>query len=285
MSATHDAGQLLVAAVQMDSGDEPARNLRDARRLILEATTAGARLVVLPENFALMSSDDTARRQLAEADGSGPIQAALADMAVASGAWIVGGTLPIACGADRPPAAACCVYAPDGSRQARYDKIHLFDAIPGGVERYRESANTTAGTQPVTVATPWGRLGLAVCYDLRFPELFRRLLDAGAELFAVPAAFTCATGRAHWDVLRARAIENLAPVIAAAQSGTHPGGRQTWGHSAVVGAWGEVVAQRESGAGIVLATLDRARNRRLREEFPALQHRRLAERDKDDGSN
>ncbi|RMF97109.1 MAG: carbon-nitrogen hydrolase family protein [Gammaproteobacteria bacterium] len=271
----------------MTSGEDRERNLRDARALVREAAAAGARLAVLPENFALMSADERRRWRAAEPDGHGPIQDALADMAAASGVWLVGGSLPIAAAQNRPPASACCVYDPGGRRRARYDKIHLFDVdVPGSGERYRESATTTPGELPVALDTPWGRLGLAVCYDLRFPELFRQLSEQGAEIFAVPAAFTRATGRAHWDVLlRARAIENLAHVIAAAQAGTHPGGRRTWGHTAIVEPWGEIVAQRASAPGVVLAELDPQRTRRLREQFPALQHRRLGGKDRDDGRN
>lgn len=272
-----DSSPLVVAAVQMSSVDQVDANLRRARDLVAEAGDAGARLVVLPENFAAMGARETLRRELAEADGRGPIQDALAAMAQRYGVWIVGGTIPILAADDPRPAAACSIYNSDGERVGRYDKIHLFDVdVPGGGESYRESANTAPGARPLTVPTPWGRLGVAVCYDMRFPELFRRLADESADLVAVPAAFTWPTGSAHWEVLlRSRAIENLAYVVAAAQTGTHPGGRRTWGHSMVVGPWGEILADAGSAPGVALSQVDMERLDRLRAEFPVLHHRRL----------
>lgn len=267
---------LVVAAVQMRSGEDVDLNLREARERVREAAQAGASLIVLPENFAAMAARDDFRRDIAEIDGHGPIQDALADMASSAGVWVVGGTIPLKIDGGAP-VAACCVYDDSGARQGRYDKIHLFDVdVPGGSERYRESANTSAGESTLTVTTPWGGLGLAVCYDLRFPELFRRLAVDGAAIVAVPAAFTYATGSAHWSVLlRARAIENLNYVVAAAQTGVHPGGRRTWGHSAIIGPWGEVVAECSEDPGIVLGAVDSRRASRLRAEFPVLVHRRL----------
>ena len=271
---TQDPG-IVVATVQMNSGDDQHANLQAAAAAVDAAAEQGACLVVLPENFAAMSAHDADRRDRSEADGDGPVQAALSAMARRAGVWLVGGTVPIRVEHDLRPAAACCVYDPAGQRVARYDKIHLFDVdLPGAQERYRESANTAPGRVPVTVGTPWGRLGLAVCYDLRFPELFRKLVADGADLFVVPAAFTYATGHAHWEVLlRARAIENLCYVVAAAQTGEHPGGRRTWGHSMVVGPWGEVFADGGDRPGPVIAGVDPSRPQRLRTEFPVLMHR------------
>ncbi len=267
--------EVVVAAIQMNSGDDQHANLQAAAEAVSSAAGDGAGLVVLPENFAAMGAHDADRRKHSEADGCGPVQDALSAMAERAGVWLVGGTIPIRLDDDPRPASACCVYDPAGRRVARYDKIHLFDVdVPGAGERYRESANTAPGRSPVTVDTPWGRLGLAVCYDLRFPELFRKLVAAGADLFVVPAAFTRATGSAHWEVLlRARAIENLCYVIAAAQTGHHPGGRATWGHSMVVGPWGEVLADGGDQPGSVLVAVDPGRPHHLRTEFPVLMHR------------
>jgi predicted amidohydrolase len=267
----------VIAMVQMNSGDCVADNLAAVGDYVRAAAGQGAQLVVLPENFAAMSADESYRRKIAEADGSGPIQDALAELASSARVWLVAGTVPLKLPDESRPAAACCVYADDGRRVARYDKIHLFDVqIPGGDEAYRESRNTAAGRVPVVVDTPVGRLGLSVCYDLRFPELYRRLAEAGAEIFAVPSAFTQRTGEAHWEVLlRARAIENLAYVVAAAQTGEHPGGRITWGHSMLVGPWGDVIAMQDDAPGCILGPVDIARPARLRAEFPSLAHRRF----------
>lgn len=268
---------LVAAAVQMTTTDEVGANLAAARAAVLAAAAQGAALVVLPENFAAMGADESLRRRIAEAEGRGPIQDAMAEMAAAAGVWLVGGTVPLQVPGDDRPAAACCVYDPGGRRAGRYDKVHLFDvSVPGAGERYRESANTRAGAAPVVVATPWGPLGLAVCYDLRFPELFRSLAAAGAVLIAVPAAFTYPTGSAHWEILlRARAIDTLAYVLASAQTGHHPGGRRTWGHSMLVGPWGEVLATLDAAPGVLVAGVDPARPQRLRDEFPVLAHARL----------
>jgi nitrilase len=266
-----------VAAVQMTSAADRDANLATAGRLLERAAAADARVAVLPENFSYMGVRDAERRAQAEPDGDGPVQRFLAERACALGLWIVGGTVPIVATAGARPAAACLVYDASGHRVARYDKIHLFDVdIADGKERYRESSNIEPGRTPVVVDTPAGRLGLSVCYDLRFPELFRSLVTAGAEWFAVPAAFTVSTGRAHWEtLLRARAIENLCWVVASAQWGTHASGRETYGHSLIVNHWGEVRACLEAGDGIVSAAIDRAAQGQSRRSFPALQHRVL----------
>lgn len=266
-----------LAALQMTSGDDVAANLEAARRLLHEAARQGARLAVLPENFAFMSADEGARAGIAEADGEGPIQDFLAATARACGLWLVGGTIPVRSAETGRSFAACIVWDEQGRRVGRYDKMHLFDVqVPGSTEAYRESTRTMPGDGLLTLETPFGVLGVAVCYDLRFPELFRGLQARGASILALPAAFTRRTGEAHWHVLlKARAIENLAYVVAAAQGGEHPGGRRTYGHSLVIGPWGEVLAEAGSAPGVVSAALDQAYLQRLRTDFPVLDHRRL----------
>lgn len=268
----------IVAAIQMTSAADVAANVATAERLLARAKDGGACLAVLPENFSFMGRNDAERRAVVEADGSGPVQHAMAAAARSLGIWIVAGTQPIAVPGEPRPASACIVYDDRGRRAARYDKIHLFDVdLPGGRENYRESANMAPGRTPVTVETPAGRLGLTVCYDMRFPELYRRLVSEGAEIFSVPSAFTGPTGRAHWEVLlRARAVEDLCFVIAAAQSGFHDNGRETYGDSLIVDFWGRVLARQPRGSGVVFAALDRDAQARTRASFPALSHRALA---------
>jgi deaminated glutathione amidase len=266
-----------VAALQMTTGADVAANLAQAERLLRRAAEGGAAVAALPENFAFMGANDADKRALAEAPGDGPLQAFLARTARELGLWIVGGTVPLRAGGDGRVSAACLVYDAEGACRARYDKIHLFDVdLPGRDERYRESAHVAPGATPVVVDTPAGRLGLSVCYDVRFPELFRGLLERGAEWFAVPSAFTVPTGRAHWEaLLRARAIENLCFVVAPAQSGFHPGGRETYGDSLVVDYWGRVLARRPRGRGCVHAIFDLEGQRAARKSFPALRARVL----------
>ena len=264
-----------VAAVQMVSTPDVARNLDAAARLVAEAAAAGAGLVALPEYFGLIAARDDAKLALAEAPGDGPMQRFLADAARRHGVWLVGGTLPL-----RAPGAdhvfnRCCVFAPDGSQAAHYDKIHLF-AFDNGREHYDEGRTLAAGGTPVALDCGPLRVGLSVCYDLRFPELYRALMRPPCDLLCVPAAFTYTTGRAHWELLlRARAIENQCYVVAPAQGGTHETGRRTWGHTMVVDPWGEVQAVREEGEGVVLAELDPGRIAEVRTQLPALSHRRL----------
>jgi nitrilase len=200
----------------------------------------------------------------------------LAAQARQLGIWIVGGTLPVLEPGESRPRAACLLYDDHGRLAARYDKIHLFDVnLPGSSEGYRESDGIAPGAEAVVAAVPWGRLGLAVCYDVRFPELFRVMSAAGMDAVALPAAFTVPTGRAHWELLvRARAVDNLVCVLAAAQWGEHPGGRRTWGDSMIVNHWGEVLARRREGTGVVVADLDLAAQREERQRFPVLEHRR-----------
>jgi deaminated glutathione amidase len=268
-----------VAALQMTSGPDVAGNLAQAGALIEAAAGAGARLVALPENFSFMGLKDADKRSVAEAAGSGPVQDFLAATAARLRVWLIGGTTPLRAGADGRVAAASLVFDADGRQVARYDKIHLFDVdIPGRAESYRESAHVAPGSRVEVIDTPAGRLGLSVCYDVRFPELYRQLSAAGAQLLVVPSAFTSPTGRAHWEtLLRARAIENLCYVIAPAQSGFHPSGRETYGDSMIVDYWGRVLQRVPRGTGYALAEVDIARQSQVRESFPALGHRVLPE--------
>lgn len=266
-----------VAAIQMVSSADLQQNLQSARGLLRDARGRGARVAVLPENFAFMGCNELDKLAVAEIQGDGPIQGFVADVAKELDIWIVAGTIPLRSAAAERVAAACLVFDDQGRNVVRYDKIHLFDVrLPGRDEHYQESATVKAGSSPVCVDTPAGRLGLSVCYDLRFPELFRRLLDMGAEWFCVPSAFTAATGRAHWEVLlRARAIENLSYVVAPAQAGLHENSRETYGNSMIVGPWGQVLARLPQGTGAVVAEIDLVAQRELRQNFPSVEHRRL----------
>jgi nitrilase len=265
------------AVIQMASGPNVGANLLEVERLTEEAAAAGARLVVLPENFAFMGTAERDILGLGEADGAGPLQDFLALLARKLGIWLVGGTVPIKAADPGKVRAACLVFDDQGRRQARYDKMHLFDVhLVETDERYHESATIEPGTEVVVVDTPFGRLGLAVCYDLRFPELFRAMQDQGVELITLPAAFTALTGRAHWGTLvRARAIENLSYFIAAAQGGFHISGRETYGHSMIVDPWGNMLAQQPRGTGVAVASIDREYTVATRRNFPCLAHRRL----------
>ena len=267
------------AAIQMNSTDDVSENLALADDLLGRARTDGATLAVLPENFALMPKRSREKTAIAELPGEGPIQSFLADAASRHGLWIVAGSIPLRSPDPERTYGACLVIDDTGSRRDIYRKIHLFDVdLAESDESYRESRSMYPGNEPVTVATPFGVLGLTICYDLRFPELYRRLVDAGATVFTVPAAFTETTGRAHWrTLLKARAIENLAYVIAPGQTGTHADERTTWGHSLIVDPWGRVVAEVEDGNGVAVADIDPERVETLRREFPALNNRRLAD--------
>jgi len=273
-----DSTAAKVAALQMTSGADVGENLSVAGRLLAEASAAGATVAVLPENFSFMGLKDADKRAVAEDDGKGAAQDFLAATAQRLRLWIVGGTVPLVAGSDGRVAAASLVYDADGARVAHYDKIHLFDVdIPGRAESYRESANVAPGSSAAVVATPVGVLGLSVCYDVRFPELYRHLSAAGAQILAVPSAFTSATGRAHWEtLLRARAIENLCYVVAPAQSGFHPSGRETYGDSMIVDYWGRVLQRVPRGRGCAVADIDLTQQAGVRESFPALGHRVLA---------
>lgn len=263
-----------VAAIQMVSGAALEPNLAAAERLLAAAAAAGARLAALPENFYCIGRHESDKVKLREREGSGPIQEFLSASAKKHRMWIVGGTAPIDCAKADRISSACLVFDDKGARVARYDKMHLFRFDGGGGERYDEARTLEPGTQAVALASPFGRLALSVCYDVRFPELYRGLGEFDA-LF-VPSAFTVPTGRAHWEpLLRARAIENQAYVIAPAQGGVHDGGRRTYGHTMVVDPWGEVLAVRPEGEGAVLAEIDSARIAEVRSSLPALANRRL----------
>ncbi|WP_088283501.1 carbon-nitrogen hydrolase family protein [Ideonella sp. A 288] len=264
-----------IAALQMVSTPDVDRNLEAAERGIAEAAAAGVRLVALPEYFCLLGRSDRDKLAVAEADGDGPIQAFLSDAARRHGLWVVGGTLPMRTDHAEQVRNSCCVYAPDGSRAARYDKIHLF-AFDNGGERYDEGRTLQAGDTPVAFDAEGLRVGLSVCYDLRFPELYRALMVPPCDLIVVPSAFTHTTGQAHWELLlRARAVENQCYILAPAQGGLHENGRRTWGHSLLVDPWGKVLACRDEGEGLVAGELDRERLAQVRRQLPALAHRRL----------
>jgi len=262
-----------VAALQMVSTPEVMPNLESADRLIAAAAAAGARLVALPENFYLIGRHEADKVKVREPEGVGPIQSFLAAAARRHRVWIVGGTAPISCADPGRIRSACLVFDDTGRRVARYDKMHLF-RFEAGDERYDESRTLEAGESAVAVQSPFGRLALSVCYDVRFPELYRELGDFDAMF--VPSAFTVPTGAAHWEtLLRARAIENQAYVIAPAQGGVHASGRRTYGHSMIVDPWGQVLAVRPEGEGVLLAEIDTERVQEVRASLPAVANRRL----------
>jgi deaminated glutathione amidase len=261
-----------VAALQMVSAPEPEPNLEAAGRLIAAAAAAGARLVALPENFYLIGRHEGDKVKLRERDGHGPIQQFLSSFSKKHKVWIVGGTTPIETKNPTLIRSACLVYDDAGRRVARYDKMHVF-RFESGDERYDEARTVEPGARPLAIDSPFGRLALSVCYDVRFPELYRSL--GAFDLMFVPSAFTVPTGAAHWEVLlRSRAIENQAYVVAPAQGGIHAAGRATYGHTMIVDPWGEVVAMQPEGEGVVLAEIDPARIKKVREGLPALSHRR-----------
>jgi len=268
----------LCAAIQMASSPNVSSNLIEAERLIAEAVKAGAKLVALPENFALMGNDELDKIQHKEQPGTGDIQNFLANTAQKYAVWIFAGTVPMADpnNADKV-FAACLVYNAEGKQVARYDKVHLFDVkVPDSDEEYSESKTIAKGDEPVVLETPFGKVGIAICYDLRFPEFFRSSIDQGVEIFIIPSAFTKKTGAAHWEVLlRARAIENLCYVIAPNQGGFHVNGRQTYGHSMVIDPWGCILDSHKQDSGFAIADIDLTRLHKTRESFPVLQHRQL----------
>lgn len=274
-ASDHDSQK--VAAVQMSSGDRLEDNLRRAEELLAEAHAEGCTMAVLPENFAYIGVRDHDKLAVAEEDGEGPIQAFLSDAAKRHAMWIVAGSLPLRSARPSLVFGACYVFDDEGGVRAMYRKIHLFDVdLPDSAESYRESASMDRGGEVVATDTPVGRLGVTICYDVRFPELYRRLVDDGATVFTVAAAFTRTTGAAHWHaLLRARAIENVSYVVAAAQHGRHPNGRQTYGHSMIVDPWGRVLAEKEAGDGLAIAGIDPMLAEKIRRGFPVLEHRRL----------
>jgi predicted amidohydrolase len=268
---------LRVAAVQLGCQDDVEQNLATCRRLIEAAAAESARVVVLPENFAYLGPE-TGKRELAErlGDSAAPIQGMLMRAARETGVTIVAGGFPEASSDAKRPHNTCAVIAPSGEIAASYKKIHLFDVeLPDGTQLL-ESVATLAGAEPVVVELEGFRFGLSICYDLRFPELYRALVERGAEVLLVPAAFTLQTGKDHWHpLLRARAIESQAWVVAAAQWGKHPKGRASYGHSLVADPWGTVVAESSDGVGVIVADLDRAYLERVRNTLPSLKHRRM----------
>jgi len=265
------------AAIQMASSPHVNANLKIAERLVKEAVDAGAKLVALPENFALMGHHESDKITIKEPEGMGPIQDFLANIAKKYAIWVVGGTIPIATDDPNKVRASCLVFDDQGRRVARYDKVHLFDVdVPESNEAYRESNSIEAGKNPLVIDTPFGKLGVAVCYDLRFPEFFRKMSKQGMELLVIPSAFTEKTGAAHWELLlRARAVENLCYVIAPNQGGIHENGRRTFGHSMIIDPWGVVLDCYKTGGGYVLADIDHDRLAKVRNTFPALTHRRF----------
>ena len=270
---------MTLAVIQMASQADIQANLANARRLLERAAEAGAQLAVLPENFAAMGRADLPAVGRAEAEGTGPILPWLKQAAIDLRLWIVAGTLPLpADGQPRSKIRACSLLVDDqGQQVARYDKLHLFDAqVSDSRGRYRESDDYAAGDRLVVVDTPFGRLGMSVCYDLRFAELYTALRLAGAELISVPSAFTTVTGQAHWEMLlRARAIETQCYMLAAAQGGEHPGGRLTHGHSSIVDYWGRVISEQAAGEATLVVGRDTAEQAATRQRMPVVDHRRF----------
>lgn len=262
-----------VAAIQMVSSPDVSENMAHARALVEQAVAQGARLVSLPEYWPILGKRESDKVAVAEPPGAGPIQQWMAQLAAEKGIWLVGGTVPLISAEAGKVLNTCLVFGPQGELLSRYDKIHLF-GFTRGDESYNESRTITAGSTVASFESPLGRVGLSVCYDLRFPELYRAL--GTCAMIVVPSAFTATTGRAHWEILlRARAIENQCYVLAAAQGGHHTNGRQTWGHSMLVDPWGEIVAVLPEGEGCVVGELNVALLIRTRESLPALKHRRL----------
>lgn len=260
-----------MAALQMVSGPRVADNLATAGRLVAEAVAQGAQLVALPEYFPIIGAADADRVRARENFGSGPVQDWLAEMARHHGVWVFAGSLPLTAQSPDKMRNASLVYNPDGVCVKRYDKIHLF-GFRKGDESYDEAAFIEAGSEPAAVDTPFGRVALSICYDLRFPELYRAL--GPVDLILMPAAFTDTTGRAHWEILlRARAIENQCYLLAVGQGGRHENGRLTHGNSMIIDPWGEILDRKMKGPGVVIADLDHARMTEIRESLPALAHR------------
>ena len=260
-----------VAAVQMVSTPRVGENLKTAEALIAQAVTQGAQLVALPEYFPIMGMSDADKFDVRETDGHGAIQAFLSTTARRHGIWLVGGSIPLVSNEAGKVLNSCLVFDPQGERVARYDKIHLF-GFQKGAERYNESATIEAGSQPVTFDAPFGRVGVSICYDIRFPELYRA--QGAVDLQIIPAAFTETTGRAHWEILlRARAIENQCYVLAVAQGGKHENGRETHGNSMLIDPWGVILDRLPKGPGVVIGDVDHARISDIRASLPALKHR------------
>lgn len=267
-----------VAVIQINASNNVLENLSKAENFIEQAKVNNADMIALPENFAFLGHTDTAKIDLAESlDAPGPILQALSRWSKQYQIWLLAGTVPLKSAQSRKVFVSSLLYCPQGECVARYDKIHLFDVIVEDVARpYQESKTVVAGNKIVCYQTPWGKVGLSVCYDLRFPELYRMLQKEGVEIFFVPSAFTFSTGKVHWEtLLKARAIENLAFVVAPNQVGKHANERDSYGHSMIVDPWGDVIAEMYSGEGVVLATLDRNQQKTLRTRFPSVEQRKL----------
>jgi predicted amidohydrolase len=265
--------EIFIAAIQMRVGPEVSVNLKEAARLIDIAVTKGAKLVVLPEYFCIMGMKDADKVMLREEEGSGPIQDFLSKTAKSHGIWLVGGSVPLVSSRLDKVKNSCLVYDDSGKQVARYDKIHLFN-LKFGKEHYAEEETIEAGTKVVTLESPFGRIGLSICYDLRFPELYRSMEKV--DIILAPSAFTSFTGKAHWEILvRARAIENMAYMIAPAQIGRHINGHETYGDSMIVDPWGVILDHLPKGPGVVLANINPSYQKNLRNSFPALKHRTL----------
>jgi predicted amidohydrolase len=270
-TAAATPGIIKIAGIQMASGPHVASNLSEAERLIEIAAAQGAKLVALPEYFAIMGIKDTDKVKVREKEGSGPIQTFLSKIAKRNDIWIIGGSIPLECKDPKKVRNACLVYDNKGKQVARYDKIHLF-GLDLGNEHYREESTIEAGDKVVVLDTPFGKIGLSICYDLRFPELYRAMGEV--DLIVVPSAFTETTGKAHWEsLIRARAIENLSYVLAPAQGGYHTSGRETHGNSMIVDPWGVVLDRLPRGSGVVLANMNAGYQESLRNSLPALKHR------------
>ncbi len=273
MSDTVQSNTFKVAAIQMASGPLVPGNLKEAERLIAKAAEQGAKLVVLPEFFAIMGISEEDKLKVKEQEGKGPIQDFLSKTARRHNIWLVGGSIPLAASVPDKVKNSCLVFDDKGMQVARYDKIHLFSLALGN-ESYDEAKTIEPGNRVVVVDSPFGRIGLAICYDLRFPELFRAMKDV--DIIVLPSAFTETTGKMHWEVLvRARAIENLAYVIASAQGGYHVNGRETHGNSMIIGPWGRVLDRLPRGSGVVIAEVNPSYQASLRTGLPALEHRML----------
>jgi deaminated glutathione amidase len=268
-----------IAAIQLASGPVVSANLMETERLIKKAADMGAELIVLPENFALIGKSDPSQLEIMEKEGDGPIQNFLSTQAEKNNLWIVGGTIMLSCENSKKARSASLLFNSSGEQVARYDKMHLFDvtlADDDKNESYAESNIIQAGNKTVVVETPFGRLGLAICYDLRFPELFRSMIDLGAEIIALPAAFTAYTGAAHWEALvRARAIENLCYLVAAGQGGYHSSGRETHGNSMIVDPWGRVIERLQKTNDTICADISMDYLHKVRQNFPVLEHRNM----------
>jgi deaminated glutathione amidase len=272
-----DNQSLTVAAIQMVTSADFELNLASAEQLILQAKQGGADLVVLPEYFAIMAKHEKDKFKVVESHQNGRLQNFLAQQSRSHQIWLVGGSHPINSDDPKRPMSRCYVYNPQGNVVCFYDKIHLFDVhVDDATQQYQESKYSQAGNQAVAFDTPWGKVGIAICYDLRFPELFRQLNQMQAKLFVIPAAFTFATGEQHWDILlKARAVENLSYVVASAQGGLHQNGRETYGHSCVISPWGKTLVELNQGEGVAIAKIDFSEQEKIRKNFPALQHRKL----------